>query len=88
MITATIVKKEYRLNDQDLQLLPVVTTRNPHYRNGPPMRLYSLKLVKAVSDSKMERLQTTLEEQKRKSEKRAEAIKRTNSQRQNGDGMT
>src|SRR5271168_4992286 len=78
MITSTKAKKEYSLNDQDLQPLRVSLITNPHYRRRPPMRLYSLEQVKALSDSKMDSLQTTLEEQKQKSKEHGEAIKRRN----------
>jgi hypothetical protein len=76
LITSTKAKKEYRLDNQDLQPLRVLLVTNPYYLSKPPMRLYSLEQIKAVSNSKMETLQTTLEEQKRKSKERGETIKK------------
>ena len=44
-VTATEAKKTYCLTDEDLDGLVYEPRRNPHYRSGPPMRLYEVRDV-------------------------------------------
>ncbi len=53
MITVTEVKTRYRLDDDDLDDIPVIVKRNPFYRNAAPMRLYSHVLVRRMSREKV-----------------------------------
>lgn len=48
-ITATDAKKTYCLNDDDLDDLAYEPRRNPHYRSGPPMRLYEVRDLVVVA---------------------------------------
>jgi len=41
VIARTRASYEYQLTTSDLDRLPCTVRPNPHYRNGPPMRLYS-----------------------------------------------
>lgn len=41
-MTAIRASATYLLNDEDLHALPVDYARNPHYRSGPMMRLYTI----------------------------------------------
>ena len=54
-ITATRAKKEFGLTDADLEILPVLEKRNPHYSCAAPMRLYRLSQVKALAAPKCEK---------------------------------
>jgi len=76
MITSTKAKSEYKLNEKDLSPLKGTLLANPHYRSGPPMRLYSLVDVVKASKAKMEAKGTTLEEARQKTQARGEAVKR------------
>ncbi|GJJ68729.1 hypothetical protein EMPS_01075 [Entomortierella parvispora] len=40
-ITRTRALDQYELTTDDLDTLPCTVHQNPHYRNGPPMRLYN-----------------------------------------------
>ncbi len=44
-ITATDAKRTYCLTEEDLEGLVYEPRRNPHYRSGPPMRLYEVREV-------------------------------------------
>jgi hypothetical protein len=43
LITATTAKKQHLLSDKDLESIPCKLVKNPHYRSGPPMRLYTMR---------------------------------------------
>jgi len=76
MIVSTKAKSEYKLDENDLSPLKATILANPHYRGGPPMRLYSVVDVMKASKAKMAAKGTTLEEERRKTQARREALKR------------
>lgn len=51
-ITASTAKSEYMLSEKELEALGCELRVNPHYRSGPPMRLYKLIDVLDASDKK------------------------------------
>jgi hypothetical protein len=44
-ICASTVRSEYHLSQKDLDEIPYVEARNPHYRNAAPMRLFEVSDV-------------------------------------------
>jgi hypothetical protein len=50
-IYRSTAKNEYGLTDKDLNVLTFVEVRNPHYRSGPPARLYNRAEVEALANS-------------------------------------
>jgi hypothetical protein len=79
-IAASRAKKEYKLNEYDLQFLPCLTISNPHYFSAPPMRLYVLSDVVRFSTSKKIQLER-IENDKRKEKARIEKEKKIEEQK-------
>lgn len=66
MMTATRAKSEYMLSEKDLDKLACTHKKNPHYRSGPPMRLYRLTdLLDAVDEKFGSEKNIALEREKR-----------------------
>jgi hypothetical protein len=51
LITKTTAKNDYGLNDDELQALNHIDAVNPHYKSGPPMRLYLRAQVDHLSSA-------------------------------------
>ncbi|KAI9105831.1 hypothetical protein DFS34DRAFT_644636 [Phlyctochytrium arcticum] len=73
-LTQTRAKKEYKLNDKDLEGLPHLAKGNPHYRNAAPMILYLVRDVEDVAYAKHGGPEGLAEAQE-KGKKRSEAVR-------------
>ena len=51
VITKTRAKKDYHLGDAELQTLPCLERRNPHYSSAEKMKLYRLSQVEELAAS-------------------------------------
>lgn len=82
LIVATDVKKKYFLTDEDLKHLKPLLRPNP-FNKTAPIKLYNLVEVDTISRAKMELLNTTLEERRKKAKERGNRMRSNRRRREN-----
>lgn len=77
-VSATAAKKEFSLDESDLQKLEVRYATNPHYKSGPPMRLFVKAEVIKASQARAEQEERLLAAKRKYEEEHAEEIQAEN----------